>query len=136
MTQVDPGLRHPANILNPVGFPSLAAVRRISLFPVTRRGGDVGPDEARPNLLSVERIIAIESAHTVLEAPSHRWIQRAQRRAAIQPPDRPLLGLRVERAQRYTPIRIPRHVKDEVIHIAVAPISGWLLSVPSNSTHS
>ena len=54
--------RHsPSNVLYPIGLPSLAAVWRVSLLPVTGRGGDVGPDEARPNWLSVERIITIES---------------------------------------------------------------------------
>ena len=71
-----PDLREPSNVLYPIGLPSLSAVGRVSLFPVAGRGGDVGPEEARENFLSVEHVITIERAHTVLEAPFHGRVQR------------------------------------------------------------
>jgi hypothetical protein len=54
----------------PVCFPGLALIWRVRLLLVTRCLSDVGPDEARPNWLSVERVITIESAHAIVEASS------------------------------------------------------------------
>jgi two-component sensor histidine kinase len=41
------------DVLHPVCLPGLALVWRIRLLPVARCGSDVGPDEARPNSLSL-----------------------------------------------------------------------------------
>src|SRR5580658_4859789 len=75
------------DVLHPIGLPRLATVRRVCLLPVTRCRSDVGPEEARPNWLSVERIITIESTHAIVEASSHRRIQRSEWGSAVEPPD-------------------------------------------------
>src|ERR1700733_13979196 len=57
-----------SDVLHPVCLPGLALVWRVRLLPVTRCRSDVGPDEARPNSLPLDRIIPIESAHAIVEA--------------------------------------------------------------------
>jgi hypothetical protein len=42
---------------------------------VIRCPSDLGPDEARPNWLAIDRVITIENAHAILETPLHRRIQ-------------------------------------------------------------
>ena len=63
------------DVLHPVSLPGLALVWRIRLLPVARCRSDVRPDEARPNSLSLDRIIPIESAHAIVEASNHGRIQ-------------------------------------------------------------
>src|SRR5258708_27920172 len=84
------------DVLHPVSLPGLALVWRIRLLPVARCRSDVGPDEACPNSLSLDRIIPIESAHAIVEASNHGRIQWFGWCPAVEPPDGPLLGLRVE----------------------------------------
>src|SRR6202020_765871 len=75
------------DVLHPVSLPGLALVWRSRLLPVARCRSDVGPDEARPNSLSLDRIIPIESAHAIVEAPNHGRIQWFGWCPAVEPPD-------------------------------------------------
>jgi hypothetical protein len=63
------------DVLHPVCLPGLALVWRVRLLPVARCRSNVGPDEARPNSLSLHRIFPIESAHAIVEASNHGRIQ-------------------------------------------------------------
>src|ERR1700683_2538272 len=95
------------DVLHPIGLPRLATIRRVCLLPVTRCRSDVGPEEARPNRLSVERIITVESTHAIVEGSFHRRIQRSEGCSAVEPPDLPLLGFRVEGPQSDTAMGAP-----------------------------
>src|ERR1700679_2227548 len=75
------------DVLHPIGLRRLATIRRVCLLRVTRCRSDVGPEEARPNWLSVERVITIESPHAIVEASFHRRIQRCVWCSAVEPPD-------------------------------------------------
>src|SRR3984957_3824021 len=75
------------DVLHPVRFPGLALVWRVRLLPVAGCRSDVGPEEARPNSLSLHRIIPIERTHAVVEASNHGRIQWFRWRPAVEPPD-------------------------------------------------
>src|ERR1700689_2024322 len=109
------------DVLHPVCLPGLALVWRIRLLPVARCRSDVGPDKARSNSLSLDRIIPIESAHAIVEASNHGRIQWFGWCPAVEPPDRPLLGLRVEGPQSDTAIGSTGNAEHCIVHIAVTP---------------
>src|SRR5579862_2968213 len=92
------------DVLHPVRLPRLAVVWRIRLLPVARCRSDVGPEEARPNLLSLDRVMPIESAHAVVEASNQRGMQWIGGCPAVEPPDCALLCLLVEGPQSDTAI--------------------------------
>ena len=75
------------DVLHPVCLPGLALVWRVRLLPAARCRSDIGPDEARPNSLSLDRIIPIESAHAIVEASNHGRIQWFGWCPAVEPPD-------------------------------------------------
>src|SRR5580658_9981006 len=75
------------DVLHPVCLPGFALVWRVRLLPVARCRSDVGPDEARPNSLSLDHIIPIESAHAIVEASNHGRIQWFGWCPAVEPPD-------------------------------------------------
>src|SRR5262245_20612214 len=84
---------------HPVRLPRLAFIEGVSLLPMRRGRRDVGPDQPRGQRQVVERRGAIELADAVLPVTLHGWIEVVSRFAAVEPPDRPLLFLRIVRAQ-------------------------------------
>src|SRR5580693_1368871 len=75
------------DVLHPVCLPGLALVWRVRLLPVARCRSDVGPEEARPNSLSLDHILPIESADAIVEASNHGRIQWVGWCPAVEPPD-------------------------------------------------
>src|SRR5262249_22858122 len=59
---------------------------------------DPAPDVPGPDLLPVDDIVRVERSGAVLEPADDRRLQRTQRVARVEPPDGPLLGLRIEGA--------------------------------------
>src|SRR5205823_12734058 len=85
-----------SEIHHPVRFPRGAAVDRERLLPVTWRGRDPGPGEAHADRAAVQHLVGQERARAVAKATTHGRIERAERCATVEPPDRPLSGLGVE----------------------------------------
>src|SRR5580704_3603529 len=109
------------DVLHPVCLPGLAFVWRSGLLPVARCRSDVGPEEARPNSLPRNHILPIESAHAIVEASNHGRIHWCGWCPAVEPPDGPLLGLRVEGPHRDTAIGSTGNAEHCIVHIAVTP---------------
>src|SRR5882757_6154675 len=93
-------LRSPPEIRRPIRFPCLATIGGKSLFPVSGGRGDMRPEEPHADGFSPERIVGIEGADAVLETAPDRRVEVAGRIAPVEPPDRPVPGLRIVRAQR------------------------------------
>ena len=79
--------------------------------------GDVRPDEADEDRPAVERVLGDERPDAVLEAADDGRIEAA-RVAAVEPPDRPLVRVGVERAERDRPVRAGGQLEDVVVDVA------------------
>src|SRR3984893_16788704 len=124
-------------IRDPVDLPGLAAVGRKSLFPVSRRCGDIRPNEAHANRFAAQGIVGKESTHTILEAAFDGRIKIAERRAPVEPPNGPLPGFRIVGTQRDALVSASTgHVHYIFVFVGVAVHEDAKLCVPSNSTHS
>src|SRR5437773_11939963 len=84
---------------DPVRLPGGAAVGGEGLLPAPRSVGDVRPEVADEDRAAVEGVVADEGADAVLEAAGYRGVE-AGGRAAVEPPDAPLVGRRVEGSDR------------------------------------
>src|SRR6185503_15979181 len=104
-------------IAHPVRFPGLAAVRRVGLFPMRARRRDLRPDVADADRTSVEGVVGVERAGA-LEAAFERRIETADRIAAVEPPDRPLPRLRVERAHADAAVCAIWNAEPVLAHVA------------------
>src|SRR5262249_60475297 len=100
--------------------------------------GDLAPDVPGPDPLPVDDVVRVERPGPVLEPADDRRLQRTQRVARVEPPDGPLLGLRIEGADGDTAphaavdeelvvfnIRQPTH---DLVDAALAPELSPLLS--------
>lgn len=92
------GSLHAREIHRPVGVPRPAGVLGVRLFPAGGGRGDVRPHVADADGLAVERVVGIESADAIHERALHRRVERTVRRAAVDPPNRPLARGGVVRA--------------------------------------
>src|SRR6266567_4081350 len=94
--------RNPPELHDPIRFPRLFGVVRISLFPARGCGCYVRPDEPHANWLPVKHTIGIESTDAVVETANDWRIQRAEWIAPVNPPNCPLCSLWIVRTHRDT----------------------------------
>src|SRR5262249_33052478 len=104
----------------PVRFPGLARVLRGGLLPASGGRRDSTPDVPGPDLDSVDHAVRVEGPGPVLEAADDRWADRPERIPLVEPPDRPLARLRIERAKRHPAPRARRRVEDVVLDVREA----------------
>ena len=77
------------------------------------------PQEAHTNGFAVERVVGVEIARAVLEAPHHGNIEPPGM-APIQPPDRPQAAGCVKTADGQSPVVTIGQVDHVVVHIGMA----------------
>src|SRR5579872_2012588 len=84
-------------IRNPVHLPSLSAIIRKRLFEMRHARIGLRPDESDQNCLSVDNILRIELALSILKLANLRRIKNPV--LAVGPVQSPLMGLRIVQAQ-------------------------------------
>src|ERR1700682_311400 len=89
---------HPRVGGNPVYLPALAAVGGVGLFEVSRVRGNVRDDKSNENRSTIQIFLVEELAATVFELPDRRLAQCSK--AAVGEIQAPLMGIRIEKAQR------------------------------------
>src|ERR1700761_5051071 len=109
----------PLKIHEPIGVPCLSRICRGSLFPMRRCRRNERPGKACPDRFAVHRALRKKRAHAILESPLDRWVERKMRKAAVDPPDRPFLRLRIERSNRGAVSGAGRPRKDMLFDVAL-----------------
>src|SRR5262249_48152493 len=104
---------------NPIGLPSPPGVERKGLLPARRGCRDLGPSEACPSRLPIHAVVGVEGAHAMIKGTLDRRIERSQRIALVEPPNRPLPCVWVVRAQRYSVKDAARLVEHVLFHIGL-----------------
>src|SRR5262249_47408391 len=78
---------------------------------------DIRPEEPSAHRPSLLHVVVVKGADSVLEVAPDRWIERAGGVPAVDPPDRRLPALRIERAQGHCLIRPVRLVEQVLVDV-------------------
>jgi hypothetical protein len=90
-------IRHPDLVGDPVGVPGLASIIGERLFKVRHARGRVGPDKPNENAFSIQHVLGVKLASSVLELADLRYDHLAV--LAVGPIQTPLVRRRIVSAQ-------------------------------------